>query len=439
MSVAKSSGLGRRPGAKSKTKAGMPLWVKSVKRPPVWMLLTALAVGAPSAQAKPGDMVCMLENPTPVAKDQFSVAIAAVGNNILVGASNDDTEGYQTGAAYLFDGSGALLQTFLNPAAARDSFGNGVAAFGNDVLIGASTADIGAGNSGAVYLFDGSMGSLIRTFQMPVPVWDGFFGYSIAAMGQNVVVGCAHTRDVYMFEASTGILLRTFVNPNPSFRDGFGWSIATVGDNVLAGAWGDDTQGGDCGMAYLFDGATGGLIRTIHNPTPVAGDNFGYSVAAVGDNVLISARQDDTGASNTGAAYLFDGSTGDLLHTFLNPAPEGNELFGCSVAAVGGNVLIGAFLDNEGTSDAGAAYLFDGSTGELLHTFLNPTPAHQDMFGYTVASMGDNILIGCLYDDAGGTDAGAVYLYEGIPEPATLSLLACGTAALLGRRRRVRA
>jgi len=44
--------------------------------------------------------------------------------------------------------------------------------------------------------------------------------------------------------------------------------------------------------------------------------------------------------------------------------------------------------------DTGAAYLFDGSTGTLLKTFLNPTPAAGDLFGAAVAAAGDNILVG---------------------------------------------
>ena len=65
----------------------------------------------------------------------------------------------------------------------------------------------------------------------------------------------------------------------------------------------------------------------------------------------------------------------DLLRTFQKPTPAANDDLGCSVAAVGNNVLIGAYRDDTGATDAGAAYLFDGSTGALLRTFTNPTPA----------------------------------------------------------------
>ena len=55
----------------------------------------------------------------------------------------------------------------------------------------------------------------------------------------------------------------------------------------------------------MFDLA-GNLITTYTNPTPAGGDYFGQAVAGVGTNrVLIGAYWDDTGANNAGAAYLF--------------------------------------------------------------------------------------------------------------------------------------
>src|SRR5262245_9617157 len=86
--------------------------------------------------------------------------------------------------------------------------------------------------------------------------------------------------------------------------------------------------------------AVGDLVLTINNPTPAGFDQFGYSVAAVGNNVLVGAVGDSTGGTNSGAAYLFDGSNGALLHTFTNPTPAVDDFFGLSVAAVGNNVLV---------------------------------------------------------------------------------------------------
>ena len=47
----------------------------------------------------------------------------------------------------------------------------------------------------------------------------------------------------------------------------------------------------------------------------------------------------------------------------------------------------GSFGDNSYT---GAAYLFDVATGNLLQSFTNPTPAFYDSFGSSVALSGNS-------------------------------------------------
>ena len=113
--------------------------------------------------------------------------------------------------------------------------------------------------------------------------------------------------------------MRTFVNPAPSINDEFGVSVAGVGNNVLVGAPYDNATGTDSGTVYLFD-LSGNLLTTFNNPTPASNDLFGMSIAAVDDKVLIGSVRDDDAGTDSGAAYLFDQS-GNLLHTFLNPTP----------------------------------------------------------------------------------------------------------------------
>ena len=64
-------------------------------------------------------------------------------------------------------------------------------------------------------------------------------------------------------------------------------------------------------------------------------------MALDGNNVLIGARYDDTNGTDVGQAHLFDLS-GNLLQTFDDPTPTTEDLFGWSVALDGNNVLIGA-------------------------------------------------------------------------------------------------
>jgi hypothetical protein len=216
-------------------------------------------------------------------------------------------------------------------------------------------------------------------------------------------------------------LLTSFTNPIPAFDGGFGITIAAVGgDHVLVGSPYNNTGAAGAGAAYLYN-TNGALLTTFTNPFPATGDNFGTSVAAVGnDRVLINAIDYGSAKGTGGAAYLFS-TNGTLLTTFTNPTPATYDYFGWSVAAVGTTrVLIGAYQDSTGNFQDGSAYLFN-TNGTLLNTFTNPTPARQDWFAWSVAGVGsDHVLIGGVWDDTGATDAGSAYLYA-LPYP-TLSI-----------------
>ncbi len=157
---------------------------------------------------------------------------------------------------------------------------------------------------------------------------------------------------------------------------------------------------------------TYGTPITINNPSPAAQDYFGVSVSIDGDKFIVGAFFDDTGATDAGSAYLYDATTGALLHTFNNPTPASGDAFGTSVSVLGEKVLIGAYRENIGATVAGAAYLFDATTGALLQTLSSPTPENYDNFGNLLSISDDNILISAIGDDTGATDAGSAYLFD---------------------------
>ncbi len=282
------------------------------------------------ARAAPGDLLQTFRNPTLSINDRFGRSVAAVGNKILVGASWDDTGAEDAGAAYLFDAAtGDLLQTFRNPTPEdQDSFGHSVAFVGDNAIIGAPGKNFGNEGSGSGYLFDTSTGDLIHSFQNPAPA--GVIGLSVAVLGDNVLVGGS---DLFLFDAATGDVLQSFDVPSVVT------AVAAIGDDVLVGVPRDSTVVGRAGAVYLFDVTTGEVVQKFQKPVPIYDDHLGFSIAAVGNNVLAGAYRDQHGA-----AYLFDSQTGELLQTLRQP--EGGSIyedfFGFSVAVFGDNALVGA-------------------------------------------------------------------------------------------------
>ena len=402
---------------------------------------SALADGAVTAlklattNATDWHLSITITNPTPAANDQFGNAVAALGGDrVLVGAMLDSTGAPNAGAAYLFSVNGTLLTTITNPTPANSAyFGSGVAAMGTDrVLIGAAGDNTGATSAGAAYLFS-TNGTLLTTFTNPTPADYDAFGYAVAALGGDRLLigaygdntGALQAGAAYLF-STNGTLLTTFTNPTPEASDFFGYTVAAMGnDRVLIGASGDDTGATYAGAAYLFS-TNGTLLTTFTNPTPADSDFFGCAVAAAGsDRVLVGAYGDSTGATNTGAAYLFS-TDGTLLTTFTNPVPAAFDAFGYAVAAVGSDrVLVGAYGDSTGATNTGAAYLFS-TDGTLLTTFANPTPATSAYFGSAVAAVGNNrVLIGAFEESTGVPHAGAAFVFALAP-PFTPGLVAEG-------------
>jgi hypothetical protein len=395
-----------------------------------------------AASADPGDLLQTFVNPNPgsepPAKFSTRPTRATVGKNLVLGFPFDDTFGHDAGIAYLFDTqTGEVLRTFKSPNPVQGGhFGSAVAAVGKRLLITAyqeNTPDKPK-NSGVAYVFDATTGELLHTLQKPAPAEGDLFGEYVAVLGENFLVSC-HRDDtgakdagaVFLYDGSTGELLQAFRKPLPRVEDRFGeGAFVAVGEDVLVGVVRDDTKGPNTGAAYLFDGSTGKVLQTFHSPEPGRKRGFGFAVAALEDNVLVCGAH-FTPRADGGLVYLFDSVTGDVLRTFHNPAPAVCDGFGISVAVVEGNVLVGAHRANVNGLGVGAAYLFEGSTGKLLHTFANPTPAWEDWFGCRTMGLGRNILITAPLDDTGGTNAGAVYLFEG----GSSSEFAAGEATIM--------
>ncbi|MEQ9235475.1 CHAT domain-containing protein [Coleofasciculus sp. E2-BRE-01] len=323
------------------------------------------------------------------------------------------------------------LTRFYGTISARggDSGGDGglVEVSGKELLIFTGFVDAGAsqGQPGTLLLDPKTItirdpNAPLVTFLNPEPVADGRFGTSVATVGGDILIGAWRNTSggfedagqAFLFN-STGTLLQTFDNPQPIVGGNFGISVAAMGSDILIGAP-RNTSGGvtRAGQTFLFN-PTGTLLQTFDNPQPVVNGLFGDSVAAVGSDILIGAPRNTSGGfEDAGQAFLFN-PTGTLLQTFDNPQPVVNGFFGFSLAAVDSNILIGAFLNTSGGfTRAGQAFLFN-PTGTLLQTFDNPQPVRGGSFGISFATVGNDILIGAEGNTSGGFEAaGQAFLFN---------------------------
>ena len=221
---------------------------------------------------------------------------------------------------------------------------------------------------------------------------------------------------------------QVFTSDAPANDDNFGGAVAQVGtmdgDRVfVVGAPGaENTDTGRLeGLAYLVNGSTGAVISSLvtRSTNSTEGGEFGAAVGRVGDvtgdgapDVVVGAPSEDVGAvSNAGNAYVFDGSNGDYVMT-LQAADASNietgRQFGAAVTGIGDvtgddvpDLVVGA--PGQGAGGAGVAgkvYVFSGADGSEVDV-LTGAEVNGGRFGASVARAGD--LVGDGSNGADGT------------------------------------
>ncbi|NKE69292.1 integrin [Nitrospiraceae bacterium HYJII51-Mn-bac16s-1-B09] len=244
--------------------------------------------------------------------------------------------------------------------------------------------------------------------------------YRLSACDQR---GCIDSNEIDVLDGmlqTIGYFKSSNKGPSDDFGLSFGFSVALSGDgNTLAvGALNEasaatgingnqaDNSAADSGAVYLFARSGGNWSQQayIKASNTDAGDGFGYSVAlsADGNTLAVGARyeasaatgingnQADNSANNAGAVYLFIRSGESWSQEAYIKSSNTNigDEFGDSVALSGdGNTLaVGAPYEDSGGQDSGAVYLFfrNGSWTQQAYIKGSNTGA-SDKFGWSVA------------------------------------------------------
>jgi WD40 repeat protein len=273
-------------------------------------------------------------------------------------------------------------------------FGSAVTGVDGYIFVGASPVS----GDGVVHMFDPQDGALIRTFHTPSPEYNnGGFGRTLADFQGNLLVGAwQEPSGLNLYDIYSGVRLDAY--PNTGW---LGQTAAVDGTQILAGAASDST--GDRGAAYLFDGSNHTTLQTYTPPVPTI--RFGEAVTFAGDLVVVSAIGHENVYEWSGAAFVFDRATGTHLHTFLDPLPSKSGYFGDCVAAAGDDILIGK------SNRSKSVYLYDGSTFALKGEFQDPHGLNNG-FGRSMAVMGDYLLIGSPAEDISAYNSGAAFLFD---------------------------
>ncbi len=347
------------------------------------------------------------------AGDWFGSSVSTAGDfngdgvdDVIIGAMGDDNSGNFSGSAFIFYG-GTLntddADVTINGRDSFDGLGNSVSTAGDfngdgidDVIIGAdgdnTTGDKSSitiqGNTGSSYIFFGNK------------------------------------RGVLNAGTDADVIINGGIKPVGNIGEGFGKSVSTAGDfngdglnDVIIGASGNSTEGAVSDKAYLFFGGKTGTFNSSEADLILVGqdfgDGFGRSVSTAGDfngdgvgDVIVGATGDDNTQVNSGSAFIFfGGKTGtfsaDDADVILNGQSD-SDSFGIAVSTAGdfngdglGDVIVGAYFDDNNGESSGSAFIFfGGKTGTLgpanssADVILNGQNTF-DNFGSSVSKIGD--------------------------------------------------
>jgi hypothetical protein len=370
-----------------------------------------------------------------VAHDAFGDSGDISGNTAIFGASYVTNSSLNdAGAAFVFTRSGTTWsqQQKLTPSDAGDGdhFGQDVAIDGNTVVVGSPGEDVGYPSYysvGAIYVYtrSGTTWSQQAKKVPSDPQQYGNFGKKVAIDSGTIVVGATNYGDnsgqgaVYIFtgSGSSWSQQQKLVASDASAYDYFGQDVDIDGDTLVVGAYNEDSEASNAGAAYVYtrSGTTWTLEQKLTASDGQADDNFGWSVAIDGDNLIVGAWYEDSEGSNAGAAYVFtrSGTTWTQQQKLTASDGAANDNFGNTVAidvsTAPATVVVGATGAGSGV---GAAYVFTRN-GTTWTQKAKLTSSSADHFGSAVGIDDDVIIVGDSSDDTGATNKGSATFFIG--------------------------
>ncbi|MFA5211117.1 MAG: FG-GAP-like repeat-containing protein [Patescibacteria group bacterium] len=337
----------------------------------------------------------------------------------------------------------------------------------SDIIVGAWFYDVGGlTDAGKVFVYYGSASGLSET-----PDWVSLgdqagasLGVSVSTAGDvnndgysDIIIGAdyytvnelTNTGKAFVYYGSASGLSET---PDWTADGGqasaeFAYSVSSAGDvngdgysDVIIGAYKYDLGETNEGVAFVFHGSASGLSETPDwtVDSDQASASFGYSVSSAGDvngdgfgDVLVGCPFFDNGQTNEGAVFVYHGSVSGLSTT-TNWSTEINQAdarFGSSISSAGdvngdgySDVIIGAFVFDNGQTNEGAAFVYHGSASGLSSSANWSIESNQASanLGVSVSDAGDvngdgfgDVIIGANFYDEGESDEGVVFVYHG--------------------------
>jgi len=384
-----------------------------------------------------------LSNPHPTAGDLYASKTCSNENYFIVSSPGSVLSA--PGYVYIYNTSGSLIHTLQDPTspgtATEFGYSISISPENNILAVGApKKADTNA-ESGKVFIYDldaSSPTSPVMTINNENNVGTTAgdrFGSAVAVYSNGVAeyVAVSATNEestlntdsgvVYIYDLngfSFPVLQKTLVNPDNTTGDNdlFGEVLAITNNARLVVGCPSMKNGNNEGVVYIYSSANttytdAGLQTTITSPGATNGDEFGKSLAANEDIILVGAPGIN---SSEGAVYVYSTTAGTLSDTRTSGSPSSTN-FGWSVS-------IDTKKQRYAISELGSGniYIYNIALNTLEETVtgIGNTSPITSLYGSSISLTSTKLLVGASY--ASGQIGEAYLIAPGITGLADLAV-----------------
>ncbi len=356
----------------------------------------------------------------------FGEQIQLLGNRVAVSATGAQLNGNSgEGALHIYDSAQTLVQSLRpNPsanAARADVFGKSSALLGNNLFVGAPTADAARHPSqGKVYQYDAATFAPISTLDSGRGAAFDRFGSALAISGKRAIVGAflvdsangVETGEAYIYVRERGgwRLEATLVPPDALEEQRFGVAVDIDGDTAVIGSYWDAIgQTADAGSAYVFKRIRGvwQFTQKLVPQQPTLRGFFGFAVAIDHPRIAVGIRGDALDFFEQGAAQFFlEDAQGQFQagNVIRLEQPAAGQFFGAAIDVQGDLAVVGAPGFSSGAlSDTGALFVYEAPSGsnrfQLLGSRTDPSATAGAGLGLSVSIAQETVFGGAPFQN----------------------------------------
>jgi uncharacterized repeat protein (TIGR02543 family) len=243
--------------------------------------------------------------------NRFGSSISIFGDFIAVGAIGVANFGSNSGAVYVYKFSDINYERKIlaYDAAPQDYFGRSVAISGENLVIGADENDIGASNSGSAYLYKLNDINFVKRFYPEDRRENLYFGRDIKIQGNFILVSGIGDDDngiysgsIYVYEivSNNTVFMRKITASDGGEYLFFGENIDFYNDTILVGSLRNETA-----YVYKLNDDNYEMKLEAFDTIEELG-YFGVSVAIYGSNVVVgSSTKYEGNPEGSGSAFIF--------------------------------------------------------------------------------------------------------------------------------------